>query len=103
MWRLYRYRAGTRDSFPIHYDNSTAKAPGCKSFLSVLVYLTGGFQGSGGGTAFYDTEKYRAHLVPFQRRVKRLREAPDANNEDLEEAQKRLLHEVMNPPKYCKV
>ena len=67
LFRFYHYRAGegedhphpdatgggADEDFPIHRDNSTARSPTDKSFFTVLVYLSGGFEGGGGATTFY--------------------------------------------------
>lgn len=53
MWRFYRYDPALRQQFPTHKDNSTRKRKGrVASWLTVLVYLSGGGCFKGGTTAF---------------------------------------------------
>eukprot|EP00756_Hemistasia_phaeocysticola_P020284 Hpha_TRINITY_DN15711_c1_g10::TRINITY_DN15711_c1_g10_i2::g.39149::m.39149 len=60
MIRFYRYGAGQQ--FPVHRDNLTTKLRGeHTSWLSVLFYLSGGFQG--GNTAFFRNDFSPAHEV----------------------------------------
>eukprot|EP01062_Namystynia_karyoxenos_P034477 TRINITY_DN25279_c0_g1_i1.p1 TRINITY_DN25279_c0_g1~~TRINITY_DN25279_c0_g1_i1.p1 ORF type:complete len:303 (+),score=71.65 TRINITY_DN25279_c0_g1_i1:90-998(+) len=62
MWRFYRYDARLRQQFPVHRDNMTSKRRGeYASWMSVLIYLSEGFQG--GGTLFFNNQYEKVHEV----------------------------------------
>lgn len=50
-FRLCRYLPGQR--FSIHQDGVHYREPGCRSWLTFMIYLTDGTEFEGGGTLFY--------------------------------------------------
>eukprot|EP01006_Ploeotia_vitrea_P050358 TRINITY_DN67450_c7_g2_i1.p1 TRINITY_DN67450_c7_g2~~TRINITY_DN67450_c7_g2_i1.p1 ORF type:complete len:271 (-),score=24.88 TRINITY_DN67450_c7_g2_i1:92-904(-) len=59
MWRIYKYQPG--QWFPVHKDNTTVKTKALMSWVTVLVYLSEGFEG--GGTAFCESVYEKPHTV----------------------------------------